>query len=606
MRLRAGVLVGAAVAAAAAIGVWAAWPRGGAPIVASMTPPIEEAANDLPSAREAAPSGTLRRAALPAQTAPVEVATVLAGTVAAGAAPAHPPPVVVAAARLELAGMAIDGRGNPIDGVELRCRLPADFAARFALPLDAAKDVHASNRASSSVDGRFRLAAGAVPGAQLVAIKSNFLPASIELPERSTDDLRIVLHQPPADEDAVLGQVLDPLGAPVPEALVCLGPSGATTSGDGRFALSRSRSSGERVLRAMKRGWLPVRLEIPEPVAGAPPPFVYVQLEGPPLAITGRVVDDRGAGVAGARVWAMDGEPFAGTPGHVSLVEAYLAGGATVAELRARAAGDPTADLGELRVRQPTSFWGWVETDGAGRFALEGLQRKDYRLRVFAQEGLRMVDAGPFPAGSDGVEIRFAVELRTVAGRLVGLDGTGVADVAVHANSVPIRMRLQWPDGRAQHNAEPTHDGPVQRTDAEGRFRFAGLGARELFLTVRGEGVLVQHFGLDEGGLEAAGLGPLDGLRIEVARRVEVRVELGDASAADAFTMLDARGETLPISSYAGGGQSVAASWPVRDGRTPVLAVSEAAQTVVLWRAGREVARIAVVLQPGTVNVVRP
>jgi protocatechuate 3,4-dioxygenase beta subunit len=533
-------------------------------------------------------------------------ATLAAGQVEADSGAGRVEPVIIAAREINVAGIVRDQSGNPLPGVDLRYRLPRGFAASFPLSLDAAKLRDEVWRIRSDENGRYRLpAVGAVMGASIVARKSNYLPGSQDLPGSSRQDLDFVLEQPRPDADAVLGQVVDLAGYPVEAAHVCLGTSGALSDAEGRFALSRKDSHEVQTIRAMKRGWLPAQSSLPDLEAGQMTPFVTLRLAGPPMRITGRILDSRGRAVSGVRVWALAPDQFAGTPGHVSHVEAYLAGGMTTEELRQRFTrdGELSADMGDLRVQHPTSFWGWVKTDAAGRFELGGLQRKDYQLRILSMESLQMADVGPYPAGSEALEILFDPEISPViAGRVLGADGLPVEGVSVQANCVPIRSRFEWPDGRSQSNSEPTHDGPIQRTDAQGRFRFENLGAREIYLTMRGDHILVDLLGLADGGLQAAGAGPLDDLIVRVVRRMQLRVSLSIPELADSFAVMDGNDEALQIASYEGGGMATSRRWRLSAGKSPVLAVSEAARTVQLYLDGQLVRRIPLDLVFGEVN----
>ena len=110
----------------------------------------------------------------------------------------------------------------------------------------------------------------------------------------------------------------------------------------------------------------------------------------------------------------------------------------------------------------------------------------------------------------------------------------------------------------------------------------------------------------DLAALEDAGAGPVDDLRLVVTRRVHLRLELARPGEADGFSVLDGAGEGLEIASFEGGGKQTRGRWKIHEGRTRVLAVSETARTVVLYRAEKEVRRVHVALRAGEVNVIRP
>lgn len=517
--------------------------------------------------------------------------------------------LVVAAPALELAGRVVDAGGRPVAGASVAAHLPADFAARFAESFDHSRGLAPSWRAETDAGGRFALAGvGRVAGLRVVARRDNFLPADVAVelapPGAAQPELVLMLAAPPDDPQHVRGVVVDPWGRPVAGALVGMGRASTATGDDGRFALERARARGEREVVALARGYPPARALAPAPEASPAGPFLHLQLTGELQCIAGVVTDAEGAPVAGARVWAADARPVAGLPGGPGFAEAWLGGASTLREVEheARAAG---GELGAARLARPTSLWGWVETDAAGRFELCGLEPRDYELGAFAPDGLRLVRAGPFGAGSRGVRVALAPEVvPVVAGRAVGRDGRPLAGVLVEANCVPVRLSLEHPDGSRATWAEPTEGGPSEVTGDDGRFRFEGLGATELFLTLSSDAVVARHVGLAPGGL-AAGDAPLDDLEVVLERRVRLRVELSDPSLADELAALDADGEPLELILFEDGGMDVARRRPLRAGRSRVYSASERVAEVALYRGSVEVLRLPVRPDLDGVNAVR-
>ena len=98
---------------------------------------------------------------------------------------------------------------------------------------------------------------------------------------------------------------------------------------------------------------------------------------------------------------------------------------------------------------------------------------------------------------------------------------------------------------------------------------------------------------------------PFDDLLFVVPRRMHFRLELGRPDLAHRFEVHGADGEALPVVSFQDGGRDSATERPVREGRTRVYAVGEAAREVVLFAGETEVGRIPVRLRAGAVNIVR-
>jgi hypothetical protein len=89
--------------------------------------------------------------------------------------------------------------------------------------------------------------------------------------------------------------------------------------------------------------------------------------------------------------------------------------------------------------------------------------------------------------------------------------------------------------------------------------------------------------------------------------RCHFQVDLGaDAARADELRVLDAEGEPLPAYRIDPTGTLCLDEFPIVAGRSDALGVDERAATLVLLKAGAEVARVPLVLRPGALNVVTP
>lgn len=230
---------------------------------------------------------------------------------------------------------------------------------------------------------------------------------------------------------AIRGRILSPNGAPVPGAKVSLaGLRTASvrvkTDAAGRFAFE-DVDFGEGSLRAWTVGDEHLETPVPVPVAVGSGETVVTDLvldAAPVGRVEGRVVDDRGAAVAGAKV-------SAGAYG------AYAVG----------------------------------TTDEVGHFSLDGV-RAGEEVVVGAWTEAANGRAAPvhLAAGglAEGLEILLVARHATVAGRVLGPDGSPAADATVHL--VPEGFDPEEPQNvlglRFRPGASTTPDGRFLLGDA--------------------------------------------------------------------------------------------------------------------------------------------
>ncbi len=96
----------------------------------------------------------------------------------------------------------------------------------------------------------------------------------------------------------------------------------------------------------------------------------------------------------------------------------------------------------------------------------------------------------------------------------------------------------------------------------------------------------------------------IESLDIRVDRRAHLMVELADPAHADAFALLDDAGRRIELSVFEGRGRSEGEEAAIVGGRSPVVAGSDRARTLVILRGGAEVGRRDVVLRPGETTAV--
>jgi hypothetical protein len=492
------------------------------------------------------------------------------------------PSELVVAPRLQLAGRVVDELGRPLEGAQVRVYLPLLTSGGIPEPLQGART--RSWTTQSDARGEFRFEAGALPGGMLVARHTGHRTELRPQPQHSDLDLRIELLTLEPGDDLLGGLVVDEAGVPVEGARVALGFEHARSDARGRFLIHLPEHDAIGVLTALAPGSLPARLERAAPRDRDPhawPDPLILRLGGPPLAITGRVLDDAGEPVAGARVRVLD-------PTHFGAVEWGDSEGFT---MQGFVESLLSGQMGPLE----------VQSDARGMFELEGLLPRAYLLCAEHAPSLRQVESGPVEAGVGGLVLRLPAQaLRPlVAGRVLGLGGDPLAGLRVTLLAGGARFAPVGGGGGPAFS-EALY-GPSTVTDAEGAFRFEDVPLAVSRLQVDGPGLdMGQSFGLQSGdGSEE--------LELRVARSCRLEIDLaGSGVVADRAVLLDADGAALSLTVHLGELLYTSDGAPLHEGRSGPFSVAERARTVVLHAAGVEVLRLPVTLVPGELTVVRP
>jgi protocatechuate 3,4-dioxygenase beta subunit len=465
--------------------------------------------------------------------------------------------------------------------------LPADFRGRFDAVLDYSAD--STHAGQTDEQGAFSLThVPVVSGASLRVVAEGY-PALLESqPATSHVGLTYVLRRPRIREGVLEGVVLDAEGETVSGARVAMGLATTSSDSEGTFRFDLSDESswnvrageflGEPVepesIVALKPGHLPGRVE---PDEGGWPPSVVVRLGGPPLSIEGRVVDVDGAPLEGMQVWIDDPTLHGFGERGPQNVESLLSG-------------------------DPTGSWASVLTDENGRFELEGLLDKRYRLNAMDPATLLRVVSLPIQAG-DSAELRLPTDsvYERLRGKVVDRNGVGIEDVRVRVVCDAFRSRFRGQVISTSHGSTPV----TVVTDNRGEFQLEQVPRTLAYLRLDGELMMPLEFGRDEEQLEALIGAEMGRVEIRVAMRCHFRLELDPESGVDAFEVHDASGEQLGINLFEGGGRMTLHHMPVAEVGTAVLGVSDDAQTMVLFAGGEELDRLPLDLLPGETVVVR-
>lgn len=516
--------------------------------------------------------------------------TVLQGVVRPGEAP--PPVLVVVAPTVRLGGhVRAADTGAPL-AADLRVVWPGDLRSRLSEIGDRAEESRL--RGASGPDGAFSLVAGAVRGAELLVVADGFRPHRLAIPRQHAAAIDVALERLAAAPGTLLGQVVDAAGRPVSGARVGLGKALARSDELGNFAIDDDGSAA--TLRAIAAGHRRGELQR-ERGFGA---FVVLQLGAEPLTIRGRVVDERGAPVAGVDVWPVDLSVLCDSREPIAM-EGVASGCMTMGELRERFERGEFAgrDPREVIASTPTVHWPWVRTGADGAFELRGLEPRAYRLRVLDRESLQMNEVADVAAGRDDVVL--TLDRSDLFAEMRGLVRSR-AGAPVAGCEVRVQLDAQSLRGNTMHAQAVTQ----ATTDEHGAFVLRDVPRRHAYLRLDGDYIVPVEPGRGlDGGLAALCGGDPLGLRVEVALRMHVQVELLDATRADSLEVLDDAGEKVAITVFVGRGRRDSDTLQFADGRSPVFVVPDSARTLLLKKGDAEVGREVLQLQAGAVNTLR-
>jgi len=472
---------------------------------------------------------------------------------------------IVMAPRGVCAGRVVDDAGLPVGGARLEVRMEGEAVRRIRLGTEQAWTALWSTRADAS--GVFRIEDVAwVEGLTLHASQDGFEERATELPAFQ-EDLVVVLERLQPGLRVLVGEVVEPNGDPVPDAHVSAGVRTTRTDALGRFSLEIGEEERSTHAWAVVPGRLPGREEIAWTDVGPAP--IRLVLGAEPLTLSGRLLDADGTPLANAPVWARDGTAFGMVPFSAELSNFFV--DAPVEDL--------IADGG-----RSSGLRTWTDADG--RFELEHLLEREYRLSALHPQTLELAGTERVPAGSTGVEIRMSgcVTAR-VAGVVTALDGTPLVGYRIEPHRDLDR------DGRESTKRRV-------ETDERGRFDLGPMCAERLLLDVQGEAVSMRRtFHLDNHPRK-------DELEFRIPAQCRVSVVLAELTG-DEVAFLDESGKELELAFELGATWLSTTRISLVGGRSGTILVRETARTAVLLDAGEEVHRVEVVLRPQEENEIR-
>ncbi len=443
---------------------------------------------------------------------------------------------LIVAPCIRLEGRAVDAEGRPVRGVRLSSVVDLDRLDRLALP--QARGRQRRSLGDAADDGRFaleRVPVGA--GIDLEAGAQGFAPRTIA--GLAQDDLALELALEPTralERPHLRGLVLDAQGTPSPHAQVSLGQDAGETDASGRFDFAVAPFHPGEALVATKPGAQAAVLEGFGSARTGAQEEILLRLGPPTLAIAGRVRLPDGSNPGRCRVQLLDGTP----------------GGA----------GDGTAEDASAGRHQPG-----VDTDEQGRFVLDGLRARAYRLLAQSEVRGPIACTGPITAGSTDVLVQDppSAFFARLQGRLRTRAGVPLSDAEVCLTTSLAQNSV---------GAAAVAFGRV-RTDALGRFELHDVPRRCSRLSVSGAGILAQHFDLPESDAQP--------LELVVALQVRTRVRVADERI-DRIEFRDAQDRPVWVEVEGPGLRSQEPDLRRAAGEFPVFRIVDRAETALLMQ----------------------
>lgn len=480
--------------------------------------------------------------------------------------------VVVAPPR-RLSGRVLDGDGNPLADAVVEALPPDDLRARFGARVSLAETARFAD--ATGADGGFELAeVPGIDGATLLVRREGYATHREPLPLETS--VEVVLRREPRDAAAIAGRVIGPDGGPAFDARVACGGTVTRTDRDGRFRLPGDL--GGRLLMAAVPGLQPALLRR----RGAEwPASIVLRLGGPLRTIRGRVLRADGRPAADARVCVADPTLFSYPPrgGYETassrFADVVLTDGPSMHLRRPETLEDSVAADARGRPSRP------AVTDAEGRFELAGLCDRDYLVIAGDPYSMQLSEPVSIAAGAEDVELRLPAAVHEkLSGRVVDGVGRPIARVGVALQLTVCDLRV---GGRSAYRQIYRRGQMI--TGPDGEFWVYDVPARGVSLHLSGAGLVPRTIGLDDA---------VSPLRVEMKRTRSLWIRCLDAGAVDAIAVLDERGEPLPMSVRRGSENRNSLRLRLDNGRTEAFTLPANAATVVAYRAGEVVRRVAV------------
>lgn len=461
--------------------------------------------------------------------------------------------LLVVAPRIDVIGTVTNEEGIPLADTRIDVKLIR--MVDFPEILDRARSPQVFPAQKTDAQGRFALQALPEGCAVLRLERSGYQIHTVRVDSEIAGQSRFVLQPLTSDKVILTGWVVDHMYRTVPEARVGLGTHQTESDDWGAFRIEFHKEEvleGGTTLYAAKPGY---QTRVIKDFGSDPESLteqieVELNLAGPALTISGRLLD-------------ADGKPLKGSA-ILLWKEDFLTGTSTAEDL-AVVDEPPPRDF-MLSISRALSI-----TDAQGAFTLTGLSNRTYPLRVFDRKLGFAMTTSPIAAGRQGVELRIPANAfrEKLSGRIVNRLGEPVSGA-----SIGVAMQIRK---NAQTNS--WYDVGTTRSGDDGRFilpRACRLDT--LLLDVSGADIYPFEERIESDM-------PNSDLVLVVDCKCYFRVTLSDPSSAHAFHMLDANDERLMITELQSDGSSQGfrnTPFPLSEGKTEVISTSERACTIQL------------------------
>ena len=507
--------------------------------------------------------------------------TILEGRPGYGASGQTAEPIVVVARSITAAGAVHDEAGKALANALITYQIPKSFGPSFPQVLEGSHVLRFSH--VTDANGRFEIEnLPVIDGAQLLTRKAGRVDDRRTAPADDDFGIDIVLRVNAAEDGSLFGRVIDPSGEPVAGAHVAAGPYSRITDEHGEFLFDPDVASTVDEIIAVAPGYVAVRAwsaqaEPDESARNEWPDFVWLTLEDESLALEGIVVDDLGEPLAGVRIWVDDPTPFGLIEGNPVPIENLLS---------ERLSTDELMELGAQLDQVPNSFWSWSKTDADGKFHIEGLLDRTYRIGILHRATMTIVRIDGVEAGSRSERFELPIHNDTtpITGRLVDAEGDPVPNA-----SVTVQVQTY-----AQGHTTWSMNGPEARSDDRGVFTIAAV-PRTANLLVSAEGYVSLH-------RELTPDDDTDTLELTLQRergRAHLQIVLDDPAFADYAALYDANGDRVHLTLIRGGARSSFLRAHLTEGRSYVLLVDAGQYELVYYRDDEEVERRLETFTPG-------
>ena len=466
---------------------------------------------------------------------------------------------IVAVGRVQIEGQIVHPDGRPVAKARVYSNHMRSLETLFDLEIEGERYRANQPMAQTDREGRFVLAAPAVPGGEITVQKLGYRTHAVATP--SVGDHRPVWTLTPIPAGLTVkirGRVIDDAGNGVADARVSLSDDGATTDDHGAYELvvepeMVKRCPDEAPLFAHYGGAVSVAPSIGLRIRDATDGELNVDftLRSADRVLRGRLTDGEGATAAGWEVSIHDPTELTWDRMPPSIAERY-----------------------------PAS---WTpHTSEYGDFEIAGLLPREYSLRFIHPETLASFVAGPFAAEEPrqepfdvedlGYEIAIPDDIlySRVRGRVIDREGQPLSEVSVRLNVLTY-----------ERNRMRSHrTGPRTESDGNGWFEFDNVPRRATFLVISGEGVTSRSVRLEE-------IDPHSEIELVVDRTARFRYR-EDADRDDLgrnIRALDADGKLLKMYRHSGGSSTSGNTMQLHHGASGWLEVSEAVRVLQIYGA---------------------